>query len=84
MGAQQGTLTLTSNGDSIAGSMAGPQGSLDIEEGTVDGNELTWTINAVQPMPMKLGFKATVDGDKMTGEVDLGSFGTATLEGTRG
>lgn len=84
MGPQTGTLTLKSNGGSLEGNMAGPQGSLDIEEGKVDGDNLTWAINMTQPMAMKLDFKAVVDGDKITGEVDLGSFGKATLEGTRG
>ena len=83
MGPQTGTLTLKSNGATLEGNMAGPQGTLDIEEGKVDGNSLTWVINMTQPMAMKLDFKAAVDGDKITGEVDLGSFGKATLEGTR-
>jgi hypothetical protein len=34
-------------------------------------------------MAMKIAFTATVDGDKISGEADLGSFGKATLEGTR-
>ena len=38
---------------------------------------------ALQPMAMKLEFTATVDGDKISGNVSLGSFGSATLEGTR-
>jgi len=83
MGPQTATLTLKSNGDSLEGTVSGPQGSLDIEEGKVDGDTLTWAINMTQPMAMRLDAKATVDGDKLTGEVDLGSFGKATMEGTR-
>ena len=83
MGPQTATLTLKSNGDALEGSVSGPQGSLDIEEGKVDGNNATWAINMTQPMAMRLDAKATVDGDKLTGEVDLGSFGKATMEGTR-
>lgn len=82
MGAQQGTLTLKSNGDTLEGSMSGPQGAIDLEDGKADGNALSWTINAVQ-MGMKITCEATLDGDKMTGEAELGAFGKATFEATR-
>ncbi len=82
MGAQSATLELKTNGDSLEGSMAGPQGTVALEEGKVDGDSLSWKITAAQ-MNMVIEFSATVDGDKMTGEAELGSFGKATLEGTR-
>lgn len=82
MGAQQGTLTLKSNAGSLEGTLAGPQGTIDIEDGKIDGNALSWSINAVQ-MGMKIGFSATLDGDKIAGEADLGAFGKASFEGTR-
>ena len=62
--------------------MSGAQGDAPLEEGTVDGDNLTWKITAAQ-MNMVIEFKATIDGDKLTGEAELGSFGKATLEGTR-
>ena len=34
-------------------------------------------------MPMTLEFTATVDGDKMNGNVKLGMFGNAPLTGER-
>jgi hypothetical protein len=34
-------------------------------------------------MGMTIAFSATVDGDKISGEADLGTFGKATFEGTR-
>jgi hypothetical protein len=82
MGAQQGSLELKTNGDSLEGTMTGPQGALPLEDGKVDGNALSWSVTA-QQMAMKIAFKATVDGDKISGEAELGSFGTATIEGTR-
>ncbi len=82
MGAQTATLTLKTNGDSLEGSMAGPQGTVALEDGKVDGDSLGWKITAAQ-MNMVIEFSATIDGDKMTGEAELGSFGKATLEGTR-
>jgi hypothetical protein len=82
MGAQAGTLTLKSNGGSLEGTVAGPQGTIDIEDGKADGDSLSWSINAVQ-MGMKIAFTAKVDGDKISGEAELGTFGKATFEGTR-
>ena len=82
MGAQQGSLELKTNGDSLEGTMTGPQGAVPLEDGKVDGNALSWSVTA-QQMAMKITFKATVDGDKISGEAELGSFGTATIEGTR-
>jgi hypothetical protein len=34
-------------------------------------------------MPITLEFVAKVEGDKISGNVKLGSFGDATFEGTR-
>jgi hypothetical protein len=83
MGAQQATLTLVTDGGSLSGKLAGPQGEMAFENGTVDGDNLTWTIALEQPMPMQIETTATVDGDNLTGEAKLGSFGTAKLTGTR-
>ena len=82
MGAQQGTLEKKTNGNSLEGTMTGPQGVVPLEDGNVNGDVLTWSITA-QQMGMKIEFTVTVDGDKISGEAELGSFGKATIEGTR-
>ena len=58
-------------------------GDIDIEDGTVDGDNLTWKASMTSPMPMTLEFTATVSGDEINGEVKLGAFGNATFTGTR-
>jgi hypothetical protein len=83
MGAQQGTLTLTTNGNDLSGKLAGPQGEIDITDGKVDGNRLTWKASITSPMAMTLDFDATVEGDSINGNVKLGAFGNATFSGTR-
>ncbi len=82
MGPQQGTLDLKTNGDALEGSMTGPQGTVQLEDGKADGDDLSWKITAIQ-MNMSIVFTAKLDGDKMTGEADLGTFGRATIEGAR-
>ncbi len=83
MGERAATLKLATDGDVLSGTLESPEGNQEVSEGKVDGNDLTWTINMTQPMQMKLGFTGTVDGDKISGKVSLGSFGEATFEGTR-
>ncbi|MBH79467.1 MAG: hypothetical protein CMQ49_03020 [Gammaproteobacteria bacterium] len=83
MGAQQGTLELTTDGSTVTGKLGGPQGEIEISEGTVDGDNLTWKADITSPMAMTLEFSATVSGDEISGNVKLGSFGDATFTGTR-
>lgn len=83
MGAQNGTLTLTSSGNKLSGKLKSPQGEIDIADGTVDGNNLAWKASITSPMAMTLEFSATLDGDAMSGNVKLGAFGNATFTGQR-
>ena len=58
-------------------------GSMDLENGKIDGNKLTWSMKMTVPMPMTLEGEATVDGDTITGGVKAGAFGTFPMSGTR-
>ncbi|MCR9276664.1 MAG: hypothetical protein NXH85_01725 [Pseudomonadaceae bacterium] len=83
MGAQQGVLTLASSGSELTGKLSGAQGDLEITDGNIDGETLTWKAAMTQPMPITLEFTAKVDGDEISGDVKLGAFGNATFTGTR-
>ena len=83
MGAQQGTLTLRTSGDGLEGKLESPQGTEEPADGKIDGDALMWSVSITQPMPMKLDFTAKVDGDQISGDVVLGSFGKATFSGSR-
>ena len=83
MGAQAGTLELATDGNTLTGTMSGPQGSMELENGTAYGDSLSWTVNMTQPMPITIEATATVDGDEISGEAKLGAFGTATFSGSR-
>lgn len=82
MGANKGTLTLVVDGSTMTGIMSSTQGETDIQDGKVDGNEISWTANIPSP-PIKLTCTATIDGDSISGNVALGAFGNAALTGTR-
>ena len=83
MGPQSATITLVTDGNTLTGNMAGPQGTIDIEDGAVDGDSVSWKANITTPMAMTLEFSATVSGDEISGNVQLGAFGNASFSGTR-
>ena len=83
MSDQKSKFTVTVDGDTFTGQQAGAMGSMDVVDGKVDGNTLTWTMNMTVPMPMKLTGEATVEGDAITGTVDAGAFGKMPMSGTR-
>jgi hypothetical protein len=83
LGDQKSTLTVNSDGDGFTGSNAGAMGSVDITDGKVAGNTITWTMKMTVPMPMTLDCSATIDGDTITGSVGAGAFGSFPMTGTR-
>lgn len=83
MGDQKSVLTVNVDGDSWTGQNAGQMGTLDITDGKVDGNTLSWTMDMKVPMPMKLECEAHIDGDTLTGTVNAGAFGKMAMTGTK-
>ena len=84
MGAQESTLTLSTAGGQLSGTQTAPNGgSAPIEDPEVSGNDVSWNASIKKPMPMTLKFSGTVEGDKISGNVKLGMFGSATFSGTR-
>ena len=85
MGEQKGTFTVVpgDDGNTFTGSMAGGMGSMDVKDGKIDGDTLTWAMDMTVPMPMTLNCTANVNGDPLTGTVNAGAFGDMPLTGQR-
>lgn len=84
LGAQQSTLTISASGNTLAGTQSAATGDeRPIEDGTVNGDQLSWKASINKPMPMTLEFTATVQGDSIQGSVKLGPFGTQSFRGVR-
>jgi hypothetical protein len=83
LGAQKAQIDLKAEGGSLTGSQQAAQGSGPLENGKIDGNNLSWSAKISSPMPMTLDFTGTVDGDKLSGSVKAGSFGSFPFSGTR-
>ena len=82
MGARTMDVAITTSGGDFTGKVDSEMGSQEVT-GKVDGDNLTWSTDITNPMPMKLEFSAKVEGDKMSGNVKLGMFGNAALTGER-
>jgi len=84
MGAQNGSMELSTDGGALTGTLTAATGdAVEITDGTIDGNNLSWKAAITQPMPITLEFSAVVDGDAISGDVKLGAFGNATFTGER-
>jgi hypothetical protein len=83
MGAQKATLEFVTEGSKLSGKMSSMMGAIEFE-GIADGNNLTWTANAKTPMgDMAVECSAVLEGDALSGEAKMGTFGTASFTGTR-
>jgi hypothetical protein len=57
--------------------------SAEIFDGVVDGASLSWKLSITDPMPLKLKFSGSIEGDYLSGNVALGEFGNSQFSGTR-
>ena len=83
LGAQKATLDIATDGAALTGTQQAAQGSGPLENGKVDGNNVAWSANISSPMPLALDFTGTVDGDKLSGSVKAGAFGSFPFNGNR-
>ncbi|MEE8421275.1 MAG: hypothetical protein V3S31_00700 [Dehalococcoidia bacterium] len=83
MGEREATITLATDGGALSGNWAGPQGSADIEGGTVEGDNVAWRVKINAPMgEVTLSFEGTVDGDSISGKVQT-PMGSNDFTGAR-
>ncbi|HEY8253248.1 MAG TPA: hypothetical protein VIG39_01335 [Rhizomicrobium sp.] len=83
MGAQKATLDLKADGNALTGSQTAMAGTQPVTNGKIDGNNVSWSASITSPMPMTLEFTGTVDGDKLSGSVKAGAFGSFPFSGGR-
>jgi hypothetical protein len=83
MGPQSSTIELVSDGSTLTGTQSGNNESGPIYDGHVDGDTATWKVDITRPMPLKVSFSATVDGDSISGTAKAGMFPKSTFVGSR-
>jgi hypothetical protein len=84
MGERASTLVVKVAGGKLEGTQSAEGQTAQIFEGRVNGNDVGWKVSITQPMPLTLDFTGTVDGNAMTGSVQLGMFGSSPFRAQRG
>jgi len=78
------TMTLTQTGGSFTGTMTSSVGTQEISDGQINGRNVTWTATIqIGGQSVTLNYRGEVEGNRMTGSADLGSFGSATFTAER-
>ncbi|MFC1901011.1 hypothetical protein ACFLYN_05405 [Chloroflexota bacterium] len=84
MGTEHIEFTFKTEGNSVGGTIDGLFGFQSFAGGTIDGNDvLISTIIEAPVGQMELNIGATIEGDKITGQIQLGSFRPSVFEGSR-
>jgi hypothetical protein len=83
LGAQKAMLEIATDGVVLTGTQQAAQGSGPLENGKVDGSNVSWSAKITSPMPLTLDFSGTVEGDKLSGSVKAGAFGSFPFSGSR-
>jgi len=65
-GSQQATIQIQQDGSKLSGTFQGPRGSSPLT-GSVDGNNVSFSVQMQGRRTMTLAFTGTVDSDKMSG-----------------
>ncbi|MCZ7656705.1 MAG: hypothetical protein M5U07_02060 [Xanthobacteraceae bacterium] len=83
MGERRATLAVKAEGGALTGTQSADGDSTEIFEGTASGESVAWKVSITNPMPLTLEFNGTVDGDKMSGTMSAGFYGSWPFTGTR-
>jgi hypothetical protein len=82
MGDQDVTLVFQTQGNTLTGTMSNGSGTVPIESGKADGNNVSWRAHITVPISLTVDCTGTVDGDAISGTADT-SFGGSPFSGHR-
>jgi imidazolonepropionase-like amidohydrolase len=83
-GENRASMTVTQSGATLEGTMATEMGTVQVTDGRVTGQRVTFTIAVpISGQTTTVVFQGTVDGNRMSGTADLGAMGSATFTGER-
>jgi hypothetical protein len=83
IGERKSTLTLTTSGTALTGTLAAEGRSTTILDGKANGNAVSWKAAIKNPMPLTLEFQGKIDGNAITGSVSAGNVGSWPFTGSR-
>ena len=83
MGDQKSVVTFKQEGSTLTGSGEAQGNSQALQDGKIDGADISWKVSITTPFPMTLEFAGTFSGDAMSGKVKAGAFGSFDWSGAR-
>lgn len=83
IGPQASTATFVREGQILTGHIDGRMGGEEITEGRIDGDTLAWVNDVKKPAKIRLAFEVAIAGDRLSGQVRMGMFGTFNVAGQR-
>jgi hypothetical protein len=86
LGKKSGSLVVvpSPDGEHFTGTLSNALlGTIDIAEGTIDGDMLLCQLSVAKPMRMEVECEVIVDGDALVGFITAGRFGEMKLSGRR-
>src|SRR3974390_303752 len=87
IGRQKATLDLITDATGITGTLTGGMGSLPITGGSVRGNDVHWTMegtfHAAYAHLVLWDCTATVNGESISGTMEIGELGSVGFRGSR-
>ena len=82
IGDRSGVLDLRVDGGKVTGSLSDGEHHVQISDGKVVGNQLSWSAKLEKPMRLTFKFSAVVDGERISGTA-RNLLGSATFTGVR-
>ena len=83
MGDQKSVVTFKQEGGTLTGTGEAQGNSQALQNGKIDGANISWSVSITTPFPMTLEFAGTFSGDTMSGKVKAGAFGSFDWSGAR-
>jgi hypothetical protein len=82
MGDKSGVLELHVDGNSVTGSLSDGDHHVEISDGKIEGNKVSWRAKITKPMRLSFQFTAVVEENRISGAARY-MLGSAPFSGTR-
>jgi hypothetical protein len=83
MGKQESVVELTETDGVLTGSATGSGETVELFDGSVDGDKATWKVKITKPLSLTVTLNATFTGDQMSGTAKAGMFPASQVSGVR-
>ena len=82
MGDKSGVLKMRVDGNTVTGSLSDADHHVDISDGKLEGNRVSWHAGSSKPMRLSFKFTAVVEENRIVGDARH-VLGSAPFTGTR-